>query len=97
MRIANQILGLIASTAALILITGCQSLGPTSVRASRPEYNAAILETAEEVMMLNFVRIRYSESPLLHGGDERIHLAIVHGFPPRPVSPPAAVSTPAVM
>jgi hypothetical protein len=44
-------------------LAACQSVGPTAVRAGMPEYNAAILETGDEVMMLNFVRIRYSESP----------------------------------
>jgi hypothetical protein len=40
-------------------LAACQSIGPTAVRAGMPEYNAAILETGDEVMMLNFVRIRY--------------------------------------
>lgn len=55
----NMLLGL----AAACTIAGCQNLGPTSVRAGMPEYNAAILETSDEIMMLNFVRMRYSESP----------------------------------
>jgi len=51
------------SLIAAYTLAACQSLGPTSVRVGMPEYNAAILETGDEVMMLNFVRIRYSESP----------------------------------
>ena len=51
------------SFATACILAACQNLGPTSVRASMPEYNAAILETGDEIMMLNFVRIRYSESP----------------------------------
>ena len=62
--------GVVASyrNVALSLVTACtlaacQNLGPTSIRAGMPEYNAAILETGDEITMLNFVRIRYSESP----------------------------------
>ena len=51
------------SFATACTLAACQNLGPTSVRASMPEYNAAILETGDEIMMLNFVRIRYNESP----------------------------------
>ena len=48
---------------AVLAVAGCQNLGPTTVRASMPAYNAAILETGDQMLMLNFVRIRYSESP----------------------------------
>ncbi len=48
---------------ALCTLAACQNLGPASIRASMPDYNAAILETGDEITMLNFVRIRYSESP----------------------------------
>ena len=44
-------------------LAACQNLGPSAVRVGMPAYNAAILETADEMMLLNFVRIRYSESP----------------------------------
>ena len=44
-------------------LAACQNMGPTAIRAGMPEYNAAILETGDEITMLNFVRIRYSESP----------------------------------
>ena len=49
--------------AAACTLAACQTLGPASVRASMPEYNAAILETGDEITLLNFVRIRYNESP----------------------------------
>ena len=49
--------------AAACTLAACQTLGPSSVRAGMPEYNAAILETSDDITMLNFVRIRFSESP----------------------------------
>jgi hypothetical protein len=54
---------LVFSLATLCVLTSCQNIGPTAVRVGMPEYNAAILETSDEITMLNFVRIRYSESP----------------------------------
>jgi len=54
---------LVLPIAVSFTLISCQNLGPTAIRAGMPEYNAAILETGDEIMMLNFVRIRYSESP----------------------------------
>jgi hypothetical protein len=43
MVVRNLMLSLIT----VYMLTACQSIGPTSVRAGMPEYNAAILETGE--------------------------------------------------
>ncbi len=53
----------------------CQSLGPSAVRVGMPEYNLAINETSDQVMLLNFVRIRYSESPYQSGSPVLQHLS----------------------
>ena len=46
----------------LLLLTGCQSLfGPSALRNTHPAYNQAILNTLDEQMLLNLVRLRYSD------------------------------------
>ena len=63
MGIVRSCCNIALSLATVCTLAACQNLGPTSIRAGMPEYNAAILETSDEITMLNFVRIRYSESP----------------------------------
>lgn len=46
----------------LLLLTGCQSMfGPSALRNTHPAYNQAILNTLDEQMLLNLVRLRYSD------------------------------------
>lgn len=40
---------------------GCASLGPAAIRWERTDYNVAIQETQNEQLLLNLVRLRYSE------------------------------------
>ena len=44
-----------------LLSAGCV-LGPSSLRLSRANYNAAVQQTAREEMLLNLVRLRYHQS-----------------------------------
>jgi hypothetical protein len=46
-----------------VLLAGCGSFGPTSLQQSRLEYNEAIKTTTEEQMLLNIVRLRYTDTP----------------------------------
>jgi len=42
----------------LLVLGGCQALGPRAIEASRTDYNTAILETDDEQLLLNLVRLR---------------------------------------
>ena len=44
------------------LVTGC-SFGPKAVYKTRLAYNEAIKVTSEEQLLLNIVRLRYSDNP----------------------------------
>lgn len=47
----------------LVLLTGCNVLGPAALRQSRLRYNETVKTTSEEEMLLNIVRLRYSDTP----------------------------------
>ena len=46
-----------------LLSTGCQLVGPRTVDIGRVHYNAVIQRTGNEQMLLNLVRLRYSDTP----------------------------------
>ena len=58
-------LSLLLLSLCIALLTGCQKLGPASVRVGLPAYNIAINETRQQLLLLNIVRQRYSETPYL--------------------------------
>ena len=45
-----------------ILLAGC-SYGPRSILRSRTKYNEAVKTTSEEQLLLNIVRLRYTDTP----------------------------------
>lgn len=45
------------------LLGGCTSFGPRSLQQSRLEYNETIKSTTEEQLLLNIVRLRYTDTP----------------------------------
>lgn len=45
-------------------LSGCRSLGPEAIRATRTDYNQAMRQTEDEQLLLNLVRLRYRDSPL---------------------------------
>jgi hypothetical protein len=46
------------------LFGGCLStLGPRSIESTHPAYNQAIVDTVDEQMLLNLVRLKYRDSP----------------------------------
>lgn len=54
--------GLVAT---LVFLDGCSTgLGPRTLRQDRPSYNAQIVGTGDEQMLLNLVRLRYRDTPL---------------------------------
>lgn len=46
-----------------LLITGCTSLGPTTVPEARFDYNRAVARSWDEQLLLNLVRLRYRDTP----------------------------------
>lgn len=47
----------------LLISTGCTVIGPSALRQSRLRYNETVKTTSEEEMLLNIVRLRYSDTP----------------------------------
>jgi len=43
----------------LLGVTGCVGLGPQAISATRTDYNQTLLETDDEQLLLNLVRLRY--------------------------------------
>ena len=52
-----------ATVAACAAVSGCTSLGPQALQQTRLQYNEAIKATTEEQLLLNIVRLRYSDTP----------------------------------
>src|SRR3984893_12934966 len=46
-----------------ILAAGCSSLGPGALHENRLKYNEAVKTTSEEEVLLNSVRLRYTDTP----------------------------------
>ncbi len=55
-------LPLAATCAAALLLSGCTHFGPTSLRATRIDYNQAIQQTNDQELLLNLVRLRYRDT-----------------------------------
>ncbi len=45
------------------LLTGCSSFGPSALNQSRLQYNEAVKTTGEQQLLLNIVRLRYTDTP----------------------------------
>ena len=45
------------------LISGCASFGPNALRDTRLQYNEAVKATTEEQLLLNIIRLRYTDTP----------------------------------
>ncbi len=46
-----------------LLLAGCNSVGPRAVRSARFPYNEALIQTWNEQLLLNLVRLRYRDTP----------------------------------
>jgi hypothetical protein len=55
--------GLLAALAGCALISGCASFGPNALRDTRLQYNEAVKATTEEQLLLNIIRLRYTDTP----------------------------------
>ena len=56
--------GWLISLIAALLISGCASIGPSTIERDRFEYSSAIGESWKEMMLLNIVKIRYGDTPI---------------------------------
>ena len=52
------------SILAALLISGCASIGPSTIERDRFEYSSAIAESWKEMMILNIVKLRYGDTPI---------------------------------
>ena len=46
-----------------LLLTGCNAVGPQTIRGASFDYNEAIAHSWNEQLLLNLVRLRYRDSP----------------------------------
>lgn len=64
-RLAATLVGFVAVALLVTSLTGCAGrLGPRIVPADRVNYNEAIIESWNQQMLLNLVRLRYRDNPL---------------------------------
>lgn len=59
----QQLFHLLVMVFLLLCLAGCAYIGPKAVRAGRTDYNAAIKATDTEQLLLNIVRLRFSDRP----------------------------------
>jgi hypothetical protein len=55
--------GLVVAAVVLVVVGGCRSLGPRMLEETRVPYNEAVKTTTEEQLLLNIVRLRYTDTP----------------------------------
>ena len=47
----------------LLFCAGCAAFGPSALETSRLQYNEVVKKTTEEQLLLNIVRLRYTDTP----------------------------------
>lgn len=62
-RWAPRATALLAITLLLPLCAGCTVFGPYALERSRLQYNEVVKKTTEEQLLLNIVRLRYTDTP----------------------------------
>jgi len=62
----NRTVRIIRMLSALLLgalLAGCSSFGPSALQQSRLQYNEVVKTTTEQQLLLNIVRLRYTDTP----------------------------------
>lgn len=62
--VASSWLAKLGLALGLLLLAGCSSIGPTTVTRDRFDYTGAVAESWKSQMLLNLVKIRYSDTPV---------------------------------
>src|SRR5215471_7325973 len=55
--------GLLGSALVSLLVTACSTFGPNALQDTRLRYNEVVKTTTEEQLLLNIVRLRYTDTP----------------------------------
>ncbi len=50
--------------AALLFVSGCAAIGPSTISRDRFEYSTAIADSWKRMMLLNIVKLRYGDTPI---------------------------------
>ena len=53
----------LSALALVVLLSGCNAVGPKALRGGRNDYNVAIQYTSNEQLLLNLVRLKYRDTP----------------------------------
>jgi len=64
-RYTNRNFGWILLLIATLAFSGCTQLGPGLVKAGRNDYNKVLAQTDDEETLLNLVRMRYADNPVI--------------------------------
>ena len=54
---------ILTAIAVAVLLPACSSFGPSALQQSRLQYNEVVKATTEEQLLLNIVRLRYTDTP----------------------------------
>ena len=97
--------GAVAALTALLALGGCAAFGPQRLPVDRFDYGGAIASSTNEQMLLNLVRLRYSETPVFldvntviaqYQFDARAQLGAEVGFSGSAGQPGASIVTPEI-
>ena len=55
--------GAVGAALGAVVAAGCTTLGPQALDQTRLQYNEAVKKTTEEQLLLNIVRLRYTDTP----------------------------------
>jgi hypothetical protein len=62
--IISKYCGACISLALLLLLSGCGTIGPSSLERDRFDYSSTIAESWKKMMLLNIVKLRYGDTPI---------------------------------
>lgn len=60
---AMRLLTILAAMLTTLFLAGCSSFGPSALQQTRLQYNEVVKTTTEQQLLLNIVRLRYTDTP----------------------------------